>query len=236
MGQSVGLGKPSRHGQSAAAAGCDCRSRGARHWGTAAARASRSKHAPGSPQNTLRRGVKTQRLSHSFVLDNNSPMQHQTLHAAKTSDLAQGALANAEAAAPDSAGATVADADLTVYFDGACPLCQREIGSYQRLQALQPVRWCDVAKHPPDVAGLDQASALARFHVRDAQGRVFSGAAAFVQLWQRLPYWRHLAGLAQVPGVLRVLEAAYCAFLPLRPHMQAFARRRWARSSGTPSP
>lgn len=178
----------------------------------------------------------TQHLSHSFVLDNNSAMQHQTLHAAKTSDAAQGALAGTEPAAPDSAGAAVADADLTVYFDGACPLCQREIASYQRLQALQPVRWCDVAAQPPDVAGLDQASALARFHVRDAQGRVFSGAAAFVQLWQRLPYWRHLAWLARVPGVLALLEGAYRAFLPLRPHVQAFARRRWARSGGTPSP
>lgn len=178
----------------------------------------------------------TQHLSHSFVLDNNSAMQHQTLHAAKTSDGAQDVLAGTEAAAPDSAGAAMAHADLTVYFDGACPLCQREIASYQRLQALQPVRWCDVAVQPPDVAGLDQARALARFHVRDAQGRVFSGAAAFVQLWQRLPYWRHLAWLARVPGVLRLLEAAYCAFLPLRPHLQAFARRRWTRSSGTPSP
>ena len=34
---------------------------------------------------------------------------------------------------------------LTVMYDGACPLCRREIGLYQSLTPLQTVAWLDVS-------------------------------------------------------------------------------------------
>ena len=35
--------------------------------------------------------------------------------------------------------------ELTVYYDGSCPLCRREIALYQGLQSLHPIRWVDVS-------------------------------------------------------------------------------------------
>jgi predicted DCC family thiol-disulfide oxidoreductase YuxK len=58
---------------------------------------------------------------------------------------------------------------------------------------------------------------MERFHVRASDGRVLSGAAAFVEVWSRLPKWRWAARVASLPGVLAVLELGYRMFLPVRP-------------------
>lgn len=109
-------------------------------------------------------------------------------------------------------------AALLVPFDGGCPLCRREIGHYQRLQPLQPLRFVDLndrAALPPDAP--DPARLLQRLHARTPEGRWLQGAAAFVAVWQRLPGWRWLARAAALPGVLPLLDGAYAAFLRLRP-------------------
>lgn len=110
---------------------------------------------------------------------------------------------------------------LTVLYDGACPLCRREIAVYQGLAADTPVCFADVsdpATALPAQATRDQL--LVRFHVRHADGRLDSGAAAFVALWSRLPGWRVLAWGARVPGVLWLMERAYLGFLRGRPALQ----------------
>ena len=50
-----------------------------------------------------------------------------------------------------------------------------------------------------------------------AMGRVLSGAAAFVEVWTRLPRWRWAARAASLPGALAALELGYRIFLPVRP-------------------
>lgn len=106
-----------------------------------------------------------------------------------------------------------------VYFDGACPLCSKEIATYRTTRGGDQLQWvdangCDEAALGP---ALNRSAALARLHVRLADGTLLSGAAAFVAIWQRLPAFRALAWLARVPGVLLVMEGAYRAFLWIRP-------------------
>lgn len=108
---------------------------------------------------------------------------------------------------------------LTVYFDGACPLCAREIALYRGCRGAERIAFVDVAEGEAIGAGLDRQTALARFHVREPDGRLISGAAAFGRLWALLPAWRPLAVLLRVPGALWLAERAYDAFLPLRPHI-----------------
>ncbi|RFO95908.1 DUF393 domain-containing protein [Rhodoferax lacus] len=124
---------------------------------------------------------------------------------------------------------------LTVMFDGACPLCRREVGLYQSLAPLQAVEWLDVSQQTAGLGAAEQARYMARFHVRLQDGRLLSGAAAFVALWLVMPGWRWLWRLGRLPGVTPALELAYRGFLHLRPRLQ-----RWARmaepSSGSPTP
>ncbi|MBI1386785.1 MAG: DUF393 domain-containing protein [Rhizobiales bacterium] len=108
----------------------------------------------------------------------------------------------------------------TVYFDGACPLCRAEISHYQAQKGSELLCFVDVAQPGADLgANLEREQALARFHVRGADGALVSGAAAFVALWAHLPRWRWAARLARIPGILPVLETVYRAFLPLRPRL-----------------
>lgn len=121
------------------------------------------------------------------------------------------------------------DDTLTVLYDGSCPLCRREISHLRGLAQQAPAsRLCfaDVASEQIDPAlAADRARLLARFHVERSDGTRLDGAAAFVAMWARLPGWRWLARLAQVPGMLVMLELAYRLFLMLRPQLQALAKR-----------
>jgi predicted DCC family thiol-disulfide oxidoreductase YuxK len=130
-----------------------------------------------------------------------------------------------ESAAPDPPDPSDV-ASATVYFDGACPLCAAEIGVYRRAPVApgRAPRFVDVAD--PDCAletDLTREAALRRFHVRGPDGRLHSGAAAFVALWRTLPGWRVLARLCDGPLRLRLLEGAYRAFLTVRPILSRLA-------------
>ena len=120
-------------------------------------------------------------------------------------------------------------AELTVLYDGACPLCRREVGMYKGLTPLEPVAWRDISEPnaalPAEAATAgDRAAYLARFHVQRADGQVLSGAEAFVALWSALPGWRWLGRVAALPGVTPVMEVVYRLFLRVRPGLQWVAR------------
>jgi predicted DCC family thiol-disulfide oxidoreductase YuxK len=118
---------------------------------------------------------------------------------------------------------------LIVYFDGGCPICTAEIGTYQRLSPLKPVRWDNVADPAMAMpADATREALLARFHVRLPDGRLVSGGRAFLHLWSALPGWRYAGALKAVPGVPLMADFAYAVFLRARPVLQAIARRlRW---------
>jgi predicted DCC family thiol-disulfide oxidoreductase YuxK len=116
---------------------------------------------------------------------------------------------------------------LTVYFDGSCPMCRREIAIYRRWPQSAAIDWVDVSQGAELGASLSCAQAMQRFHVRDAQGHLFSGAAAFSRMWRMFPGWRWLGWLSAWPPMSWAFEAAYRLFLPLRPHLQGWARRLW---------
>lgn len=118
----------------------------------------------------------------------------------------------------------------TLYFDGACPVCSREIAVYRQQAGAEGVRFVDVARCSAAQLGpgLDREAALARLHWRRADGRLVSGAAAFTALWQALPRWAWLGRLLGSRPGLAVLEPAYRAFLALR--------RTWRTPPGARQP
>lgn len=118
---------------------------------------------------------------------------------------------------------------LTVMYDGACPLCRREIGIYRGLKPVQtdaPVCFADVSDASvPLPPGTTREQLLARFHVRGRDGALLSGAQAFLALWAELPGWRWLALAGRAPGATWLMERAYRLFLCCRPTLQRVAVR-----------
>ncbi len=115
---------------------------------------------------------------------------------------------------------------LTVLYDGACPLCRREIGVYSGLQPNTPLCFADVSDAAlPLPSGTTREQLLARFHVRRASGELLSGAQAFLALWAALPGWRWLARAGQLPGAAWAMERVYRLFLRWRPTLQRWASR-----------
>jgi predicted DCC family thiol-disulfide oxidoreductase YuxK len=107
----------------------------------------------------------------------------------------------------------------TVYFDGACPVCRREIAHYRSRAGGESIAWVDASGCDEDALGpgLDRVRAMQRFHVRRPDGSLVSGAAAFAEIWRQLPGLRWAGRLASLPPVLAVLEAGYAFFLRVRP-------------------
>ena len=119
---------------------------------------------------------------------------------------------------------------LTVFYDGACPLCDREISFYRRRKGAGGVSWVDVSRSPEEevAPGLSKERALARFHVRNADGTIVSGGAAFAGLWAVLPGFRLLGRLFQIRPLTWALNRAYVLFLGFRPRLQNLVSRRQA--------
>lgn len=110
----------------------------------------------------------------------------------------------------------------TVYYDGSCPLCRREIGYYRGREGAENFEWTDVSATGDGSVAPDlcQADAMARFHVRDGDGRLISGAAAFARLWTGIQGFGWLGRMAGWPGVRQLLELAYRGSLVVRPWLQ----------------
>jgi predicted DCC family thiol-disulfide oxidoreductase YuxK len=105
-------------------------------------------------------------------------------------------------------------------------LCRAEIGIYHRNDRDGALCFVDISAESASVpAGLARRRALERFHVRNEKGQLFSGAAAFAEVWDRLPGWRWAARMAGFPGAMAALELGYRLFLPIRPFLSGFFRQ-----------
>jgi predicted DCC family thiol-disulfide oxidoreductase YuxK len=124
---------------------------------------------------------------------------------------------------------------LTVFYNGACPICRRYIERYQAASAGRShlIAWCDAAAAPWALKrwNVEPAAALLRLYVVDADGRLLAGADAFARLWRALPGYRWAGLLMAVPGVTPIAGWIYGA-LYVRPLQRRLSgertRGRWA--------
>lgn len=106
----------------------------------------------------------------------------------------------------------------TVYYDGGCPVCTREIAMYRQQPGAEGIRWVDASTCGAEELGaqLSREEALARLHLRGADGQLVSGAAAFTGMWREMPRWRWLGVLFGKGWRLAALEGVYRVFLHVR--------------------
>lgn len=117
---------------------------------------------------------------------------------------------------------------VTVWHDGTCPLCQREIAMMRRLDRRGAITFVDAAAG--GTCPVSRTEMLARFHAREDDGPLLSGAAAFVAMWRAIPVLRPLGEMARNRLILSGLELLYLRFLHIRPRLQRWLARREART------
>ncbi|MDE8345781.1 MAG: DUF393 domain-containing protein [Acidocella sp.] len=107
---------------------------------------------------------------------------------------------------------------LTVYYDGGCPVCAREINLYRNRPGCRSFVWVDVMQADEVTLGpgLSREAARARMHVRRADGTLIAGAAAFAEIWRGMPGLRSLGKLLTVPPFSIFAELGYRVFLRAR--------------------
>ncbi len=98
-----------------------------------------------------------------------------------------------------------------MFYDGGCPVCMRGVSQFRRLDWARRVAWVDLMESPDALRahGVDFATAMDSLHVVDRNGELVRGAAAFLTIWRELPYYRILATLFRLPGLLPLFEWLY---------------------------
>jgi predicted DCC family thiol-disulfide oxidoreductase YuxK len=107
----------------------------------------------------------------------------------------------------------MANFEIEVFYDGACPLCSREIDLLRRRDREARIRFTDIAAEGFDasVVGLTWETLMARIHGRLPDGTIVEGVEVFRRLYAAVGF----AGLVRVsraPGISQLLGLAYHLF------------------------
>jgi len=104
---------------------------------------------------------------------------------------------------------------ITVYYDGLCPICCREMDYYhRRAPDLVRLQDCTGEDLPGDV---DRDEALRALHIRMPDGSLVTGWDAFIAIWERTPGMRWVAAINRPWIIRKPLDWLYRLIVPFRP-------------------
>lgn len=102
---------------------------------------------------------------------------------------------------------------VEVFFDGACPLCVREIDMLRRLDRKQKIRFTDIAApdFDADAVGLSYRALMDRIHGRLPSGEIIEGVEVFRRLYAAVGFGP-LVAATRLWGIRHLLDKAYAMF------------------------
>ena len=102
---------------------------------------------------------------------------------------------------------------ITVYYDGACPICIKNRADYERLAGEdgRNVVWFDITGRDNELRalGIDPRKALTELHIMDGNGQIRSEMDAYIVLMGRVPRLKLLAWFIGLPVVRPLLGRLY---------------------------
>lgn len=107
---------------------------------------------------------------------------------------------------------------ITVYYDGICSLCSKEISYYKKIANKEKFDWQDITKSSEGLNqhGYSLEQGLKKLHVKDSSGNFHIGVDAFIIIWRNLPYWKLLSHLVSLPIIYQIAKFAYTKFANYR--------------------
>lgn len=113
---------------------------------------------------------------------------------------------------------------LRIFYDGACPVCSREIEHYHRQDRRGRLVPVDIspADFNPEPFGISRQAFVAELHAIDHNDKVYRGVEAFRAIWLAFPdrmAYRLLATVVAWPVVNPVARLVYRWFARVRPRL-----------------
>jgi predicted DCC family thiol-disulfide oxidoreductase YuxK len=110
---------------------------------------------------------------------------------------------------------------ISVFYDGLCIICSREIDHYRKSRGADRVNFVDICNpsFDPVANGLDPFAVHKVMHVRRVDGTLATEVDAFIEIWKTLPGYRWLASIASVSMVRFFMNIGYQAFVKIRPFL-----------------
>ena len=107
---------------------------------------------------------------------------------------------------------------ISVFFDGKCNLCSKEINYYQRIAPKNTFNWVDITKTPSELDKFEikLSDGLRLMHVADSNGNIFTGVDAFIIMWKQIKYWKILGLFVSLPIVKQIANLLYQYFADWR--------------------
>ena len=103
---------------------------------------------------------------------------------------------------------------ITVFYDGKCGLCSKEINHYRQISHVGIFDWQDITKSTEALKkeGVTLSEGFRLLHTKDNDGKLHIGVDSFILIWRQLKRWRLLASFVSLPIIRPIADIAYRVF------------------------
>ena len=98
---------------------------------------------------------------------------------------------------------------MKVYFNNSCKICKAEIDLYKK-EKISDINWIDITGNQNAKIETNKSfkELLRRLHVKK-DGKIFSGAKAFLLVWKNIPKYRILYSIFSLPIIFQIFSVTY---------------------------
>ena len=98
---------------------------------------------------------------------------------------------------------------MKVYFNNTCKICKAEIDLYKK-EKVDQINWIDITDNQSARSDTNKNSKelLRRLHVKK-DGKIFSGAEAFLIVWKNIPKYKILYSILSLPIIFQIFSVSY---------------------------
>ena len=111
---------------------------------------------------------------------------------------------------------------LTVFYDGACHLCHREVVHYKKKDSKSLLNLVDISQTDFNAHdfGLDPEDVQINMHSKSENGEVFKGVDTFIEIWKRIPPFHLLIPIFENHWLRPTINFGYKVFaVHIRPRL-----------------
>jgi predicted DCC family thiol-disulfide oxidoreductase YuxK len=98
---------------------------------------------------------------------------------------------------------------MKVYYNNSCKICKAEIDLYKK-EKISEINWVDITnnQNAKIETSKNYKQLLRRLHVKK-DGKIFSGAKAFLLVWKKIPKYRILYSILSLPIIFQIFSIVY---------------------------